>query len=136
MTTAFPKPTPKKAPMRPGQQRRKYINQRSKTRVAVVDVERRDWCRRQECMARVGFGPCRGRVVPHHAGKNPGLSMKSGEDTTAPLCDGHHEDITGKWGGYGVFQELGEVGRRELQNDWIALATSLFKGHGGRRGTR
>jgi hypothetical protein len=122
--------------MRPGQQRRKYINQRSKTKIAVVDTARRDWCREQECIARVGWGPCRGRVVPHHAGKKPGMGMKSGEDTTVPCCDGHHEDITGKWGGYGVFDALGAAGRSELQDGWIAETTSRYLSAGNRRSRR
>jgi hypothetical protein len=115
-----------------GQQRRKYINQRSKTRVAVVDVERRDWCRTQDCVAR-GIGPCSGEVVPHHAGKNPGRGMKAPEFTVVPICWGHHEDITGKWDGYGVFQHLGEAGRRALQDDWIGETQARYLSAGSRR---
>ncbi len=119
--------------MEEGQHRRQYINQRSKTRVAIVDVERRDWCRTQDCVAR-GIGPCSGEVVPHHAGKNPGHGMKAPEFTVVPICWGHHEDITGKWDGYGVFQHLGEAGRRALQDDWIGETQARYLSAGSRRG--
>ncbi len=47
-----------------------------------------------------------------------------------------HDDITGKVGGYGVFQHLGEAGRRELQDAWIGETTARYLSAGSRRGTR
>lgn len=60
-----------------------------------------------------------GPIEAHHAGKNPGIGMKAPDITAVPLCQKHHRMITGVVGGYGIFQWLGEGGRREMQNNWI-----------------
>ncbi len=47
---------------------------------------------------------CRGQVEAHHAGRH-GLGEKAPDQTCMPLCDHHHNMITGEPGGRGCFGE-------------------------------
>jgi len=58
-------------------------------------------------------------IEAHHAGKNPGVGLKAPDITAVPLCRRHHRMITGIVGGYGIWDWLGEDGRREMQDNWI-----------------
>jgi len=99
---------------------------------AGYDLARRDWCRLQDCIAGPAFGCCSGPIDPHHAAKKSERGGRA-DDTTVPLCRGHHDQITGKVGGYGAFQQLGREGRRELQNEWVAESTARYLSAGSRR---
>jgi hypothetical protein len=129
-SVAFPKPEAKRAPLRAGQHRRKYIRARRPKRLdrAGSDIARLDWTRAQPCML---WGPeCQGRSEAHHAGKNPGVGMKAGDATAVPLCGRHHRQITDKTG---RFRSMSREEMRDLQDEWVADAQARYLSAGNRR---
>ncbi len=72
------------------------------------------WIRQQPCCVCGGtFG-----VVPHHSTVGRGLSRKTSDRETMPLCVKHHREFHGASGYFGGW---GKRDRRRWQNQMVAL---------------
>ncbi len=75
-----------------------------------------------------------GRVEVCHEGRTgKGMATRCPDSETIPMCTGLHRQWTEH---RGWFAGWTKDERREWASDRIAETTSLFLGHGGRRGTR
>lgn len=93
-----------------------------------AEPEYLDWIRRQCCAAR-DFGPCGGRIEAHHAGKNPGVSLKAPDSSCIPLCSYHHAAL-GSF--YGPFRQWSGERARRWQDDQIGETRSRYLAQEGR----
>lgn len=94
----------KRTPMRRRKHSTKYARRER-------DIPRMLWIKSQPCAANdliapaMWLGPvtgCWGPIEAHHAGRH-GYGEKPPDDTVIPLCDHHHNLITGEPGGRGCF---------------------------------
>jgi len=134
MTTAgfkFAKPTPRRAPMKPGQQRRSYIRARRPRRLDTAQSNPAflQWLHGEPCCAG-DLGPCTGPIEAHHAGPKPGIAMKSPDATAVPICRGHHRAVTER---RGPFAGKTREEMRATQDEWIAATWVRWLSHGSRR---
>lgn len=144
-TVRFPKPVAKAKTPKPLRRtsrleatatlKRSRIKRRRPRRLdrAGSDIARLDWVRGEVCMVFRDAGhsaKCEGRIEAHHAGKNPGVAMKAGDDTAVPLCRKHHRQLTDHSGSFRAFDR---AYMRAIQDRWIAETQSRYLSHGGRR---
>ena len=88
------KRTPFKAkptkPLKRTRMQRRPAPQRKRAATPQADLDYMARVRKLPCAARHLGHPCSGRMTAHHAGKKPGLRIKSHVDTCIPLCWEHH----------------------------------------------
>jgi hypothetical protein len=115
--TAFKRRTPlARAPFK---RRAKPMRQRARKPRRIVTPENRRrmaWVRTERCCAPPHI--CEGIVQAHHAGKNPGMRLKSPDDTVIPLCMKAHQDIDNH---AGAFRGMSGEELREWQDQKIAI---------------
>jgi hypothetical protein len=82
------------------------------------------WVRSRPCIVDFGYGTCEGRIHAHHAGRKPGVGLKSNDDTAVPLCDKHHRE----WhGGSGVFRGLNKLARFSVAEHWVFSTRARYE---------
>lgn len=97
----------------------------------VLDPDFMAWVRGQSCLL-AHVGGCQGRVEADHAGPRP-LGRKASDDTTIPLCTGHHRqrtDARGYFAGFSAaaMREWCAVAIANTQRDraaWVAAIASV-----------
>ena len=102
-----------------------------------TNEERLIWCRQQPCY-RCGIDPIQGfpSQACHEGRTGKGAALKCPGDETFPMCADCHRQWTDGQSTNGFARHWNKAKRREWADEMVALATSRFKGHGGRRGAQ
>lgn len=86
------------------------------------DFDRVSWCWTEPCYARA-LSPCSGGMTAHHAGKKPGMKIKTNDDSAVPLCARHHQQLEAA---APPFRDMGGEGRQALEVEWIDKARARY----------